>query len=72
MNNKDLNYYLNIAYKLVIIPDVEEGGYVAEYPELPGCVTCGNKDEIITLAEDAKMSWLTVALENGDEIPEPA
>ena len=72
MKNKDLNYYLNLPYKLSIVPDLVEGGYAAEYPELPGCVTCGEKiDEIITLAEDAKKSWLTVALENGDDIPEP-
>lgn len=67
-----LEYYLNLPYKLSIIPDLEEGGFVAEYPELPGCVTCGETlQEVIVLAEDAKMSWITVAYENHDEIPVP-
>lgn len=29
MNN--LEYYLNLPYKLSITPDLEEGGFVAEY-----------------------------------------
>ena len=68
----DLDYYLALPYKLSIIPDLDEGGYVAEYPELPGCLTCGETiEEVITLAEDAKKSWLTVAYENNDDIPIP-
>ena len=67
-----LDYYLNLPYRLSITPDLEEGGYAAEYPELPGCVTCGETlDEVVTLALDAKKAWLTVAYDNGDEIPIP-
>jgi antitoxin HicB len=29
---KTIDYYLNLPYKLVIVPDPEEGGYVARYP----------------------------------------
>lgn len=25
--------------KLEIVPDLDEGGYVVRYPDLPGCVT---------------------------------
>ncbi|MCR5675667.1 MAG: type II toxin-antitoxin system HicB family antitoxin [Lachnospiraceae bacterium] len=68
----DLDYYLNLPYKLSITPDLEEGGYVAEYPELPGCITCGESiSEVISLAEDAKKCWLTVSYENHDDIPIP-
>ena len=68
----NLDYYLNLPYKLSIIPDLEEGGYVAEYPELPGCITCGGTiSDVIALAEDAKKSWLMVAYENNDDIPIP-
>ncbi len=67
-----LEYYLNLPYRLSITPDLEEGGYVAEYPELPGCITCGeNINEVILLAEDAKKCWLTAAYENNDDIPTP-
>ena len=67
-----LDYYMNLPYRLSITPDLEEGGYVAEYPELPGCITCGETlDEVISLAIDAKKSWLTVAYNNNDDIPIP-
>ncbi len=68
----DLNYYLNLPYRLSIVPDLEEGGYAATYPELPGCITCAETiEEAVSLALDAKNSWLTVAYNNGDDIPEP-
>ena len=68
----DLNYYLNLPYRLNIVPDTEEEGYIASYPELPGCVTCAETiEEAVSLALDAKNSWLTVAYNNGDDIPEP-
>ena len=69
---KTLDYYMSLPYRLEIIPDTEEGGFGARYPELPGCITCS--DSITTLisnAEDAKKAWLEDALEDGIEIPEP-
>ena len=39
---KTIDYYMGLPYKLEIVPDVEEGGYVARYPELPGCITLGD------------------------------
>ena len=69
---KSLHYYLNLPYRLSIVPDLEEGGFAAEYPELPGCITCGKTIvEVLELAEDAKNSWLTVAYNNDDDIPIP-
>ena len=41
---KTLNEYLSLPFKLEIIPDKEEG-YVASYPELPGCISCGSTME---------------------------
>lgn len=70
---KDLNYYLSLPYKLEIIPDTEEGGFAARYPELPGCITCADTLEDITRnAEDAKQAWLEAALEDGIIINEPS
>ena len=66
---KTLEYYLSLPYMLEIIPDTEEGGYAARYPELPGCITCGETMEnAISNAEDAKREWLISALEDGAEI----
>ena len=69
---KDINYYLSLPYKLEIIPDQEEGGYLVSYPDLKGCLSYGDTiDEAYTNALDAKAAWLDAALEEGIEIPEP-
>ena len=70
---KTIEYYLSLPYRLEIVPDPEEGGYGARYPELPGCITCADTiEEVIANAADAKRAWLEAALENGTEIAEPA
>ena len=33
---KTIDDYMNMPYRLEIVPDMEEGGYVAHFPELPG------------------------------------
>ncbi len=63
---------MKMPYKLEIIPDTEESGFVASYPELPGCITCGQTiSEVVTNAEDAKKEWIAAALEEGIQINEP-
>ena len=70
---KTIEYYLSLPYRLEIVPDQEEGGYGARYPELPGCITCSETIEgVIANAKDAKRAWLEAALEEGIEIAEPA
>lgn len=69
---KSMDEYLSLPYRLEIIPDREEGGFTAWYPELPGCVTCADTMErLIANAEEAKRIWLEAALQEGLEIAEP-
>ncbi|MGN0602687.1 MAG: toxin-antitoxin system HicB family antitoxin [Oscillospiraceae bacterium] len=69
---KTLNEYLDLPYRIEVIPDTAEGGYVASYPELPGCITCGGTvAEAIANAIDAKREWLAAAIEDGVKIPLP-
>jgi predicted RNase H-like HicB family nuclease len=69
---KDLNYYMNLNYKIEVIEDKEEGGYAFSCPELHGCMTCADTlQEGIELMEDAKKCWFTACLEDGIPIPEP-
>ena len=42
---KTLNDYMAMSYRMEIIEDKEEGGFVVSYPDLPGCVTCGETME---------------------------
>lgn len=70
---KTLEYYMNLPYRLEIIPDADEGGFVASYPELRGCLTCGDTIESVAAnAEDCKRAWLVAAMEDNLEIPEPS
>ena len=58
---------------LKVVPDPDEGGFVVSYPDLPGCITCGETMEsAIANAQDARVAWLTAALEDGIEIQEPS
>lgn len=69
---KTIDYYLSLPYCLEIVPDPDEGGYVARYPELPGCITVGETwESAVANAMDAKRAWLEVALEDSESIPEP-
>lgn len=69
---KDFNYYVNLSYRMEIIEDPDEGGYVVSFPDLPGCLTCGETiSRAIANAKDAKAAWIDAALENGNIIPEP-
>ena len=69
---KTLDEYLKLPYRMEIVEDSTEGGYVVSFPELPGCITCGNTiDTAFANAEDAKREWLTAALEEGIHINEP-
>lgn len=69
---RTLNEYLQLPYRLEIVPDIDEGGYVASYPDLPGCMTCADTmDRVVAQAEDAKKEWLIAAMESGITIPEP-
>ena len=69
---KTLDEYLKKPYHMNIKEDKDEGGYVVSFPELPGCITCGETIEsAVKNAEDAKKEWLMAALEDGVEINEP-
>ena len=66
------NDYMRMAYRMEIVEDKEEGGYVVSYPDLPGCITCGETIEAaVANAVDAKKAWIEAALEEGIEIHEP-
>ena len=70
--SKSLEYYLSLPYTIEIIPDIDEGGYVARIKELRGCVTQAETwDELHEMIQEAKEGWLEVALQYGYPIPEP-
>ena len=61
---KTLNDYMEMPYRMEIIEDKEEGGFVAFYPDLLGCITCGETVEIaVANALDAKKAWIEAMME---------
>lgn len=61
-----------LPYRLEIVEDQEEGGFVVSYPDLPGYITCGDTvEDAMNNAKDAKKAWVEAALEEGIEINEP-
>ncbi|MCC5618509.1 type II toxin-antitoxin system HicB family antitoxin [Nostoc sp. CHAB 5836] len=61
-----------------IIHPAEEGGFWAEVPALPGCITEGDTiEEVMTNLKDAIEGWLEVAnsrnaIESTDQVVEIA
>jgi len=52
--------------QVVIYPDREDGGWVAEVPSLPGCVTQGaTRAEVLSNARDAIETWIDGAQQVG-------
>ena len=69
---KTLNDYMEMSYRMEIVEDKNEGGFVVSYPDLPGCITCGETiEKAVANASDAKKEWIEAALEEGIKINEP-
>ncbi len=69
---KTLEEYMYMRYRMEIIPDNEQGGYAACYPELRGCVASGDSlERVISNLKAAKQAWIEKAMADGIEIPEP-
>lgn len=49
----------------------EEDGFTVEFPDIPGCNTCGDSlEEALTMAKDALDLILEVKLEDKDPLPQ--
>jgi antitoxin HicB len=66
--------YTSLPYHLMLVRDGEDKGkpWTASVEELPGCTSHGkSSDEALDGIEAAMAKWITVALEEGRDIPEP-
>ncbi len=69
---KTVSDYMKMPYRMEIEEDPYEGGYVASFPDLKGCLTYADTlDELMGNVEDAKATWFEAMLERGMPIPEP-
>ena len=71
--DEKLKFYMNLPYRMIVEEDTEEGGYGVWFPDLPGCITCGETiAEAAEMAKDAKLAWFEACLEEERELPMPS
>ena len=59
-------------YEIIIFWSDEDASFVADVPELPGCMAHGSSHaEALANAEEAIALWLETAQELGRAIPQP-
>ena len=59
-------------YETILSWSEEDQAYIAEVPELPGCMAHGDSYEsALANAQEAIQLWLDTAHELGDPIPAP-
>ncbi|HPF16831.1 MAG TPA: type II toxin-antitoxin system HicB family antitoxin [Thermotogota bacterium] len=69
---KTIDDYLKMKYRIEMVEDEIEDGYVLSIPELKGFITTAETiEEGMAMIEDAKREWIKAAFEEGIKIPEP-
>lgn len=72
---RTMDEYLELPYRISLVFDrAEDGasGWVAEVEDLPGCLTQGaTPEDAVNGVRDAMKGWISVALEDGRDVPEP-
>ena len=59
-------------YEIILYWSAEDSAFIAEVPELPGCMAHGDtQGEALHQAQQAMAAWVEVAQEIGRPIPEP-
>jgi predicted RNase H-like HicB family nuclease len=63
---------MSSKYEIIIYWSEEDDAYLAEVPELPGCMSDGRTyQEALANAERIIQEWVDTAKELGRPIPEP-
>jgi len=61
-----------LKHEVIIYWSAEDGAFVAEVPELPGCMADGRTHkEALHAVERVAREWIETARELGREVPEP-
>ena len=59
-------------YEIILYWSNEDEAFIAEVPELPGCMAHGNtQGAALKNVNDAMQLWIDTAREFGDPIPQP-
>ena len=59
-------------YEIILFWSKEDNAFVADVPELPGCMAHGDtQEEALRNVQAAMSGWVEVAQELGRSVPEP-
>lgn len=59
-------------YEIIIYWSNEDNAFIAQVPELPGCMAHGETPEgALKNTQEAIQLWIDTAREFGDQVPEP-
>jgi predicted RNase H-like HicB family nuclease len=63
---------MNPKYEIIIFWSREDDAFVAEVPELPGCMADGETyQDALSNAEQMIKEWIETATELGRSVPQP-
>lgn len=61
-----------VKYEVILYWSNEDQAFVAEVPELPGCMAHGySQESALASSKKAIQLWIDTAKEFGDPVPEP-
>ena len=61
-----------MKYEVIIYWSDEDGAFIAEVPELPGCMADGpTKADALSAVERVAQQWIETAKELGRSVPKP-
>lgn len=59
-------------YEIIMYWSKEDEAFIAEVPELPGCMAHGeSQEDALASIKEAMRLWVDTAREFGDPVPEP-
>ncbi|MFN8489811.1 MAG: type II toxin-antitoxin system HicB family antitoxin [Caldilineaceae bacterium] len=63
---------ITLKYEVILYWSNDDEAFIAEVPELPGCMAHGSsQEESLANVKEAIQLWVDTAREFGDPIPEP-
>jgi len=69
--SKDIEYYLNLPYEYIFIPE-ESGGHSVKVKEFPGCTAFGETaEEAFKNIKGSMKIWLSEVIKQNLETPYP-
>ena len=62
----------DLKYEIIIYWSEQDGHYIAEVPELPGCMADGETlEDTLAMVKEVMQLWVETAEEDGMPVPQP-